>query len=155
MSVFVKEKSENIKELRKIIDFYSNLYSKSELNTSLLSFLMDTINGSIWQWNIKTNEVKLSKNFKNTANLDKDIYNIDDFLSLVHPDDLELMKQKLVKYVIMNSGKNILENYSVYEFTYRVLRSDGLYINVMDRGKIISWDDEGSPLIMVGINLNV
>lgn len=146
-------KSENLRELKKIIDFYSNVSNLNEShNSSLLNFLMDTISDSIWQWNVNSGIIKFSKNLEKNVG---SIVDLDSFLNLIHPDDIDEMKSKMVKFIVNNSGKNIFTNQNLYENHYKIKKNDGTWVDVMDKAKIISWNDDGSPAVIVGINMNV
>jgi hypothetical protein len=146
-------KSENLKELKKIIDFYSNVSNLNEShNSSLLNFLMDTISDSLWQWKLNSGIIKFSKNLEKNVG---EIVDLDSFLNLIHPDDIENMKTQMIKFIVNNSGKNIFTNQNLYESHYKIKKNDGTWVDVMDKAKIISWNDDGSPAVIVGINMNV
>lgn len=148
-------KSENLKELRKIIDFYSTTSNLSEgHSTSLLNFLMDTLSDSIWQWNLNSGRIKFSKNLQdNIGGLAEDT--LESFMKFVYPNDIEPMKEKMIKFIVNNSGKNIFSNQNLYENHYRIKSNSGEWIEVIDKAKIVSWNDDGSPSMIVGIHMNV
>lgn len=147
--------SENLTQLKDLIEFYSNISeieNKSE-NSNILNFLMDIISDSIWQWDITNDKVKCSRNLEKNAG--KVGSTIDSFLKIVHPDDIDLMKEKMTRFIVNNSGENIFTNQNIFEHKYRILGLNGDWIEVMDKAKIISWTDDGIPSLIIGINLNI
>ena len=70
--------------------------------------------------------------------------NYDAWLKLVHPDDLERVKEGM---------KEVLESGEINS-EYRILRPDGGTRWVYGRGKVF-YDDKGAPLKMVGINIDI
>lgn len=148
-------KSENLRELRKIIDFYSNVSSLDENHSSsLLNFLMDTLSESIWQWNLNSGKIKFSQNLQNSiGELSND--NLETFMKFIHPEDIEKMKEKMIKFIVNNSGKNIFSNRNLFENRYKIRNKNGEWIEVMDKAKVISWNDDGSPSIIVGIHMSI
>jgi len=148
-------KSKNLIELRKIIDFYSNVSGlDTNYNNSLLNFLMDTLSDSIWQWNLNTGKIKFSKNLQNSIG-ELIEGKSEEFMKYVHPNDVERMKEKMIKFIVNNSGKNVFSNQNLYENHYRIKRNNGDWIEVIDKAKIISWNDDGSPAMIVGIHMNI
>lgn len=148
-------KSENLKELKRIIDFYSNTSNLNKSHSiSLLNFLMDTLSDSIWQWDLNSGKIKFSKNLQNNVGelVEGDL---DKFMEVVHPNDIEPMKEKMIKFIVNNSGKNIFSNQNLFENHYRIKNNGGLWKDVIDKAKIISWNDDGSPSIIVGIHMNI
>lgn len=66
---------------------------------------------------------------------------------LVHPDDLEIAYQDIQKAFDKKTD--------FYVSQYRMKHKNGSYIWISDRGQVISWTDDGKPLVMVGIHLDV
>ncbi len=67
--------------------------------------------------------------------------------SLLHPDDYE---------PVMQAMRNHLEGKTpVYEITYRLRHKEGGYIWFKDKGGIVEWDDQGKPVRLTGIVMNI
>jgi PAS domain S-box-containing protein len=97
----------------------------------------------IWDWDMIKNETFRSDNFENILGYSKnDLINNDSFWgSIIHPDDLESISQYLQKGL---EGKEDLLSKE-----YRLKKSDGTYIYVLDKGLIIR-DENGKPIRMIG-----
>src|SRR5487761_2579629 len=67
--------------------------------------------------------------------------------SLVHPDDLDRVTEKLQVHLAGGS--------SVYECECRLRRQSGEYEWHLDRGKVVKRDADGNPLRMVGTDANI
>ncbi len=72
---------------------------------------------------------------------------LDDWSIRVHPDDLEPIWKSIDDYI---SGKN-----PSYQAEFRMRCSDGSYKWLMDRGKIIEWDNTGKPTRLVGVHTDI
>lgn len=112
-------------------------------------FSVDGSNLGLWDWDIKTNQVFYSKRWKEMLGYDE--YEVSDTLEdwrkRVHPDDLEIAKQVLQGYL---DGET--ESYSS---EHRMLCKDGTYKWILDRGKIVSYSDDGKPLRMIGTHSDI
>ncbi len=99
---------------------------------------------AVWDWDVKTNELLWSPGFKAVFGHEPDTQNkeIDFWEKLVHPKDRKTVVNGLNKF-LENSEANR------WEATYRMVRSDGSYAEVVDRGFVIR-DETGKPLRMVG-----
>ncbi|MBI9094078.1 MAG: PAS domain S-box protein [Sphaerochaeta sp.] len=65
----------------------------------------------------------------------------------VHPDDYAL-SQQMIQDIISSTRKS-------YSFDVRMRCKDGSWTWIHDQGKVISWDDEGKPLLMTGTHTNI
>ena len=60
----------------------------------------------------------------------------------IHPDDID--------NYYASSDAHLKGETPFYESEYRVLRKDGSHKWVLDRGKIMSWNEDGTPLRVAG-----
>lgn len=99
---------------------------------------------AVWDWDVNTNELLWSPGFKAVFGHDPNPDNneIDFWEKLIHPKDREAVVNGLHKFL-----KN--PETSRWEDTYRMIRADGSYAEVVDRGYVIR-DETGKPLRMVG-----
>ena len=99
---------------------------------------------AVWDWDLNTNELLWSPGFKAVFGheTNPDNNEIDFWEKLIHPKDRKDVVDGLNKF---------LENPETtrWEDTYRLVRSDGSYAEVVDRGFVIR-DEAGKPLRMVG-----
>ena len=120
-----------------------NAYRLVEENERRYSYAMAAAGEGIWDWDIQSGEVTHNHKWCELLGLDISLYQhpisvLDDF---IYPDDKDAMQQAL---------QESLQNGSVYQHEHRMLNSEGEVLWVIDRGQVVEWDDQGSPIRMVG-----
>lgn len=115
-----------------------------------LQSIIQSTNSGTWQWNIQTDETQHNEIWANILGYtlaEIEPVNSEKWKSLIHPDDLE---QSTLK---MNDCFEHKKEY--YEAEYRIKHKNGHWIWVLDKGKVISWTNEGQPLLMFGIHTDI
>lgn len=69
------------------------------------------------------------------------------WLSRVHPDDLERVRQIFSDYL---KGRR-----DSYAADFRIRKQDGSWIWVMSQGRVVDWDERGRPLRMLGTHTDI
>jgi len=112
-------------------------------------FALEGSRDGVWDWNIETNEVFFSTNFKSMLGFkDNEMNNhLDEWDKRIHPDDKKLDYTSIKNYLTHNA--------TVYENEHRLLCKDGTYKWVLARGKVVSWTDEKVPLRMIGTHMDI
>ena len=112
-------------------------------------FALEGPGDGIWDWNVKTNEVYFSHQWKAMLGYeDIDIKNsIDEWKRIVHADDLKNAMDDLEKHF---KGET-----PFYRNEQRLLCKDGTYKWILNRGKVMNWDDDGSPLRVIGTHTDI
>jgi PAS domain S-box-containing protein len=98
-----------------------------------------------FQWDIATNDIGWSEQVYDIFGCTREQFNgkLDGFFSLLHPDDLKLVRQTIEAELASDSDRHELE--------FRAVRvSDGQVIWVQSFGKI-ERDERGKPLRMAGL----
>lgn len=98
-----------------------------------------------WEWNIKTNEFIINEHFADILGYKLDELNPtyeDIWIKNVHEKD-SLKCDRLIKEHFEGKIK-------YYVCDARVKHKDGSWRWVHDKGSVIKWDDDGSPLLMFG-----
>ena len=72
---------------------------------------------------------------------------IETWTSLCHPDDLKASGQLLERHF---QGE-----LDYYEFESRMKHKSGAWIWILDRGRVVSWTDNGKPLLMMGTHQDI
>ncbi|MBD2435706.1 PAS domain S-box protein [Nostoc sp. FACHB-110] len=105
-------------------------------------------NDGIWDWNLKTNDIFFSARWKEMLGYEDHeiLHDLDEFLTRVHPDDLEGVIQ-----IIQNHFRKQTPYY-IHEF--RMQCKDGSYKWILDRGQAL-WDEAGNLLRMVGSHTDI
>lgn len=112
-------------------------------------FSVDGSDLGLWDWNINTNEVFYSKQWKNMLGFrDNEFENhYSEWEKRIYPEDKPLVIEKLQKTL-----KGVIQNF-VSE--HRMLCKDGNYKWILDRGKIVSYNEDGSPKRMIGTHADI
>lgn len=103
----------------------------------------------VWDWNLQTNEVFYSSHWKYMLGYDDkdDINSYEHWEQLVHPEDLEGAVLSLQNHM---QGKT-----KAYRHEFRMKAKNGDYKWVLDRGKIVEFDERGKPLRMIGTHTDI
>jgi len=105
-------------------------------------------NDGLWDWNLKTNEIYFSLRWKSMIGYnDKEIgNNPDDWFTLVHPDDVENLKNAIAAH--------LREPNAHMENEYRIKHKDGTYLWMLCRGLAVR-DGEGKVIRMAGSQTDI
>ena len=112
-------------------------------------FAIDGNGDGLWDWNIQTNEVFFSKQWKAMLGyLDHEIENsFNEWEKRVHPEDLDSALKDIQNY--LNDEVNI------FSIQHQLKCKDGNYKWIESRGKIISRTPEGKPLRFIGTHADI
>jgi PAS domain S-box-containing protein len=135
---------------------FASVVSVSEVGVQKKRFLetsrrlqraVDATDVGIWEWNILTNKVWFSPKFISFLNTNKHEEDMvfDDWVSHIHPEDLERVKASLDAH---------LDGKGSYDVLYRGKNHNNDYIWYRTVGDTIS-DQAGKPLLMSGTLTNV
>ncbi len=113
------------------------------------AYAMEGNRDGVWDWNAVTNEVFFSPRWKEMLGFDEDeITNeLSEWDKRVHRDDRDTVYADLDAHL---NGKT-----PYYENEHRIQCKDGSYKWILDRGKILSWTEDGKPLRVVGTHTDV
>ncbi len=73
---------------------------------------------------------------------------VENWTALIHPDEREEALASFSAY-IRKGGKGM------YEAQYRLRTKDGSWRWIMGKGRAVSWDEEGRPTRIIGLNLDI
>lgn len=110
----------------------------------VLQEVMEIAHEGIWDWHIPSGKVIHNHQWYELLKLKPEEYvnTVEAFQSLLHPDDIILVKERL--RALLNGSE------SVYYSEHRMICSDGSEIWVQDRGDVIERDESGNPIRLVG-----
>lgn len=105
-----------------------------------------------WDWHIKDNYKYMSERFWEMLGYNKEKDNMLDQPSVwkekVHPDDIKTAQKNFEKH-IQTKGEH------VFYQELRCTHKKGHTVWVICKGKVIEWDDDGSPVRMVGVHIDI
>jgi PAS domain S-box-containing protein len=112
-------------------------------------FALEGAGDGVWDWNYQTNTVFFSRRWKAMLGYAEDGIGdtLDEWDERVHPDDRERVNVELQQYL-----DGITPTYSS---EHRMLCKDGSYKWILDRGKIVSFTDDGQPLRIIGTHTDI
>jgi len=103
----------------------------------------------LWDWHIPSNVVLYSERWYAMLGLpmgDGEL-DLDSWFNLIHPDDLVVVREMLDSHL---KGKT-----PAYECEHRIRHSDGHWLWLLDRGKVVQLDKEGAPVRAVGTSMDI
>lgn len=126
------------------------LESELRSHRDLLEGLLETETSGYWDWNIPDQTEYMSPRFKSMFGYTEDEMpnSPDAWMEIVHPDD----------------RPNVTENYDShiksrgavpYSQEVRCYHKDGSIVWVMRRGRVVEWAEDGSPIRMMGVLIDV
>ena len=115
--------------------------------------LMHIIEGTkvgTWEWNVQSGATIFNERWANIAGYtleELQPVSIDTWLALVHPEDAQA------------SGKALNAHFNgeaeAYDHECRMRHREGHWVWVHDRGRVMSWTDDGKPLMMFGTHADI
>lgn len=112
-------------------------------------FAIEGTGDGLWDWNISNNTVYFSKTWKSMLGYSEGEIsdNLSEWERLVHPDDLTDTMNAVKKHL---DGKT-----PAYINEHRLLCKDGSYKWILDRGLVVSRDEQGKPLRAIGTHTDI
>jgi len=112
-------------------------------------FALEGSGDGLWDWNLADNTVFFSRRWKEMLGYsDDEIGNgLDEWEKRIHPDD---------KAETLATVKAYLDGETpVYQNEHRVSCKDGSWKWILDRGMVVSRDEQGKPLRMIGTHADI
>ncbi|MBO9997588.1 MAG: PAS domain S-box protein [Cyanobacteria bacterium SID2] len=112
-------------------------------------FALEGAGDGVWDWNVQTNEVFFSHQWKAMLGYDEDDIrpHYQEWAARVHPDDLHRCEAALDRHL---RGET-----PCYQAEHRLRCKDGRYKWILDRGKVIEWTKDGQPLRAIGTHADI
>ncbi|MBS3777122.1 MAG: PAS domain-containing protein [Bacteroidales bacterium] len=115
-----------------------------------LANILEGTDAGTWEWNVQTGETIFNERWAAFIGYTLEELSpttIETWMDHAHPEDLERCKAELDRHF---KGETRL-----YECEHRMKHKDGSWIWLLDRGKVVSWTDDGKPLWMFGTHQNI
>ncbi len=112
-------------------------------------FAVDGTGDGLWDWDIETNEVYFSKQWKNMLGFEEyEIGNtLEEWKKRVNPTQIDEVTRKIIDH------QKGLTPY--YESEHQILCKDNTYKWILDRGIVVKKDENNQPLRMIGIHTEI
>ncbi|WP_321491352.1 PAS domain S-box protein [uncultured Desulfobacter sp.] len=115
-----------------------------------LSTIIDGTNVGTWEWNVQTGQTVFNDIWARIVGYTLEELapvSIETWNRLAHPEDLQRSREQLKKHF---NGE-----LSYYEIECRMKHKDGRWIWVYDRGRVMTRDADGAPLLMFGTHQDI
>lgn len=104
----------------------------------------------MWDWHIKEDCFSFNDEWASMCGYEVEELSTSSFQTwekLTHPDDLNRSKELLDEHL---TGVN-----DIYECETRIKHKNGSWIWVLDRGKVVEWNEDYEPIRMVGTHTEI
>ncbi len=103
-----------------------------------------------WEWNVQTGETIFNEKWAEIIGYrlsELEPVSIHTWENVAHPNDLAESEKRLEDHFF---GKT-----DYYDIECRVKHKEGHWVWVHDRGRVLTWTEEGKPLMMYGTHIEV
>jgi len=133
----------------------SHALIRAKLETSLTEsefrwkFAIEGSGDGLWDWNVADSSVFFSKRWKEMLGYSEtEVGNgLDEWEKRIHPEDKAGTLATVQAYL---EGKT-----PIYQSEHRVLTKEGEYKWILDRGMVVSRDETGKPLRLIGTHTDI
>ena len=115
-----------------------------------LRSIIDGTRIGTWEWNVQTGECQFNERWAGIAGYtlsELAPVSIQTWFDLAHPDDLRESNAQLERHF-----RRETEYYDCY---CRMRHKDGRWVWIHDRGQVVSWTEDGRPLLLSGTHIDV
>ena len=119
-------------------------------NEERLQMILQGTQAGTWEWNVSNGETIFNERWAEIIGYTFDELlptTIETWSELTHPDDLHASLHLLEKHFAGDS--------SFYTCEIRMKHKAGHWVWIWDRGKVMTWTEDGLPLRMLGIHIDI
>jgi len=123
---------------------------KLQAEQERLAGILRGTNAGTWEWNIQTGATVFNERWAEIIGYTLEEISpvsIKTWEQFCHPEDMRVSGDLLQKH--------FQKELDYYEFEARMRHKDGSWIWVLDRGRVVSWTEEGKPLMMMGTHQDI
>jgi PAS domain S-box-containing protein len=138
--------------LETFIDISDRKKAQDQINNQKerLVNIVEGANVGTWEWNAQTGETVFNEKWAEIIGYTLDELapvSIKTWVDHTHPDELEASNRMLEKHFRGELG--------TYDIECRMRHKDGHWVWINDRGKVISWTEDGKPLWVFGTHVDI
>lgn len=103
-----------------------------------------------WEWNVQTGATVFNERWAEIVGhtlAELEPLSIQTWLDLAHPEDLKVSGELLERH--------FAGDLDYYDLQCRMRHKDGHWVWVHDRGRLVSWTEDGKPLLMSGTHADI
>lgn len=112
--------------------------------------IIEATKAGTWEWNVQTGEDFYNERWAEIVGYTLEelpTKTEDSWKKLIHPEDLKKSEAAL-------AALSYKEN-EYYSLECRMRHKDGHWVWVLDKGKVTSWSEDGKPLYMYGVHIDI
>lgn len=145
----VKEFNELSLKMNEMISSIKNSKNKINEINNRMELILNSINDGIWDWDLKTNKVFYSSQWKRILGFNDNEINDDlnEWEKRVNPNHINDVYKKINSYL---NGES-----DIYKNEHQLICKDGSYKWILDRGVVVQRDELGNPLRMIGTHTDI
>lgn len=129
--------------------FSSYHHQTVDLADNTLNHILNIIEEGTWDWDANSGHVTRSPGWYRMLGYETGVFdeNVFTWENVIHPDDYPRVMEHFEQYI-----KGLVPRYRI---EYRCRKADGHYLWIIDQGKIVSRNDDGSVARMIGAHHNI
>jgi len=115
-----------------------------------LDDIIDGARAGTWEWDVPTGNNRHNERWAEIigySSAELGSVGIDLWRSLLHPDDLPRIDAELDRVFRREAQE--------FEYEFRMRHKAGHWVWILSRGRVARWSDDGAPLLMVGVHLDI
>jgi len=131
-------------------DDKSIISQQSAIEQNTIDFILESVYDGYWDWHIQENYEYMSPRFWQMFGYDPSEKSMDpkEWMSIIFPEDLEIALRIFDKHT---KSRGIIP----YNLECRYKHKDGHTVYVICKGKVITWNQDGTPNRMIGTHTDV
>lgn len=120
-----------------------------EMTEQVLSATLELISDGVWDWHVNSGYVYRSPGWYTMLGYPVDAFatNVMTWEQIIHPDDYPRVMAHFEDYISDRTGQ--------YKIEYRCRNSEGAYVWIEDRGRLVARNPDGSPARMIGAHRDI
>ena len=140
----------SLREMERLqVEFSESNQRKIQDINEYLTLILSASDLGTWDWDLTSGHVTFDTRWIEMLGLSKDQIapHIDAFKALVHPNDVAR-----VELAIRNCLKHQTQKYEIY---FQMKHADGRWVDILAKGKVMSYNSTHQPLRFMGTHLDV
>ncbi|PKL39784.1 MAG: hypothetical protein CVV44_06060 [Spirochaetae bacterium HGW-Spirochaetae-1] len=128
---------------------YKTIMENLRISQERLNLALEASSDAIWDWDLTSNTLYFSPQWFTMLGYEADEYetSYDTWKSLLHPDDVSQAEEEVHKTI---SSRNL-----PYNIEFRMKTKDNQWKWILDRGKVVEYDENGTPLRFIGTHTDL
>ncbi|MDB2355616.1 PAS domain-containing protein [Pseudoalteromonas sp.] len=121
-----------------------------EQHKTQLQLVLDSTAVGVWDWYIDTDKVYFNNRWAEIIGYtlaELEPTDINTWQDNAHPDDLIVSEQKLTEHFCGHTDYYVAES--------RMKHKNGQWIWILDTGRVVEWNTDGTPKRMIGTHLDI